>query len=360
MTNIKTVADKAGVSPATVSRVLSGAARVQPAYRERVLQAVAELGYRPNRLASNLRRQKAEMIGVVVSDIENPHFTQMVRAVEDVAYQRGFRVLLCNTDETDEKQRSYLEVLAAERVVGVILAPSNPAGGEIGKLLDLRIPLVAVDRTVDDQRADAVVIDNADGARRATEHLIGAGHERIGFVDGPPAIQTGAERAGGYETAMQAAGLAPRSANGGFRIDQGRLATEQLLDDGDALTALVVANNLMTVGALRALRARGIRVPEDLALVALDDPFWAEFVEPPLTALAQPVKRMAEGAVRLLFERIEGRQQARSLIFDFELRVRRSCGVGEVGGDGYLGGIQRTRAWTGQSLASVDGADALD
>jgi len=360
MTNIKTVAERAGVSPATVSRVLSGAARVQPAYRERVLAAVAELGYRPNRLASNLRRQKAEMIGVVVSDIENPHFAQMVRAVEDDAYQRGFRVLLCNTDETAEKQRSYLEVLAAERVVGVILAPSDPAGREIGKLLDLDIPVVAFDRIVDDQRADAVVIDNVEGARRATAHLIRAGHERIGFVGGRPEIQTGAERSAGYEAAMRTAGLASRSADGAFRIDQGRLATEQLLDDGHDLTSLVVANNLMTIGALQALRARGIRVPEDLALVALDDPFWAEFVEPPLTTLAQPVKRMAEGAVRLLFERIEGRQQARSLIFDFELRVRRSCGVGAAGGDGHLGGFQRTRTGTRQPLALVDGADALD
>ena len=361
MTNIKTVADKAGVSPATVSRVLSGAARVQPEYRERVLQAVAELGYRPNRLASNLRRRKAEMIGVVVSDIENPHFTQMVRAVEDVAYQRGFRMLLCNTDETAAKQRSYLEVLAAERVVGIILAPSDPAGDEIGKALDLGIPLVAFDRMVDDQRADAVVIDNAEGARRATEHLIRAGHERIGFVGGPSAILTGAERSAGYEAAMRAAGLPPCLASGDFRIDRGRLATEQLLDGGHDLTALVVANNLMTIGALHALRARGIQMPEDLALVALDDPFWAEFVEPPLTVLAQPVKRMADGAVRLLFERIEGtRTQPRSMVFDFELRVRRSCGVGGTEGDGRHGGVQWAGVGARQPVAVGDGADALD
>ncbi len=133
MTTIKEVADHAGVSPATVSRVMSGASRVQPAYRERVLRAVADLDYRPNRLASNLRRQATAMIGVVVSDIENPHFTRMVRAVEDAAFARGYRVLLCNTDEMPEKQRAYLEVLAAERVQGIVLVPSNPAPDGIGR-----------------------------------------------------------------------------------------------------------------------------------------------------------------------------------------------------------------------------------
>ena len=188
MAKIKEVAERAGVSPATVSRVLSGTPGVRPASRERVLQAVAELDYRPNRLGRNLRQQNSETLGVVVSDIENPHFTQMVRAVEDAAYGRGFRVLLCNTDEMAEKQRAYLEVLAAERVLGVILAPSDPAGEEIGRLLDLGIPVVAFDRVVGDPRADAVIVDNAEGSRRATEHLIRAGHERIGFVSGPAAI----------------------------------------------------------------------------------------------------------------------------------------------------------------------------
>ena len=147
------------------------------------------------------------------------------------------------------------------------------------------------------------------------------------MVVGRHDIQTGAERSAGYGAAMAAAGLTPRIADGGFRLDGGRRATEELLAGG-GLSALVVANNLMTVGALQAIRARGLGVPADLALVALDDPFWAELVDPPLTTLAQPVRRMADGAVRLLFERIEGRRDlARCLVFDFELRVRRSCGV---------------------------------
>ena len=324
---IKDVAERAGVSPATVSRVLNGAASVRAEYRERVLRVIEELGYRPNRLASNLRRQKAEMIGVVVSDIENPHFTQMVRAVEDAAFRRGYRVLLCNTDENPEKQKAYLQVLAAERVLGVLISPSDPAGEEISELIELGIPVIAFDRSVDDPRADAVIVDNAAGTRLATEFLIRAGHERIGFVSGLDDIETSVERQLGYERAMREAGIEPRSASGGYRIANGRTATEELLETGD-LTALIVGNNFMTIGALEVLRAHRIRVPEEMALIAVDDPFWAELVEPPLTTLAQPVREMADCAVELLLQRIGGeRERPGRMVFDFELRVRGSCGT---------------------------------
>lgn len=324
---MKEVAERAGVSPATVSRVLNGAESVRPAYREKVLRAVQESGYRPNRLASNLRRRKAGMIGVVVSDIENPHFTRMVRAVEDAAYRRGYRVLLCNTDENAAKQKSYLEMLAAERALGVILSASDPGGEEVEHLLDLGIPTVAFDRAVGDARADAVVVDNAAGARLATEHLISAGHERVGLVGGPARVETGAGRLAGYEAAMLAAGLEPLSADGGFRIEGGRAATGRLLDKG-GLTALIAGNNLTAIGALQVLRERGVRVPEGVAFVAIDDPFWAALVEPPLTALAQPIREMADHAVGLLFERIgdPGREPER-IVYDFELRVRGSSGT---------------------------------
>jgi LacI family transcriptional regulator len=324
---IKDVAERAGVSPATVSRVLNDVTSVGAEYRERVLRAIGEVGYRPNRLASNLRRQKAEIIGVVVSDIENPHFTQMVRAVEDAAFRKGYRVLLCNTDEAPQKQRAYLEMLAAERVMGVVISPSDPGGREISDLIDLGIPAIAFDRTVEDPRADAVVADNSAGVWLATEFLIRAGHERIGFVSGLEGVETSAQRRYGYERAMREVGLVPRSAAGGFRISDGRTATDELLDAGD-FTALIVANNLMTIGALEALREREVSVPEEIALVAVDDPFWAELVEPPLTTLAQPVREMAACAVELLMERLDGRRERpRRVVFDFQLRVRGSCGT---------------------------------
>ena len=162
---IRDVAELAGVSPATVSRVLTGSATVAEAKREEVLAVINELGYRPNRTARNLRRQQAQMIGVVISDIENPHFTQMVRAVEDATYRRGYRVLLCNTDEDEAKQRDYLHVLAAERVAGAIISPTDAAAPEISELIDYGTSVVAFDRGVSDRRADAVLAANAAGAR---------------------------------------------------------------------------------------------------------------------------------------------------------------------------------------------------
>lgn len=331
--DITEVARKANVSPATVSRVLNDSPNVGETYRESVMAAVADLGYRPNRLARNLRRQQADMIGVVVSDIENPHFTEMVRAVEDQAYGQGYRVLLCNTDEDPEKQSFYLSALAQERVLGVILSPTDANGAEIGQLLDLDIPIVGFDRMLADARADAVTADNVGAAEIATRHLAEGGHRGIALVNGPSEIETSEERRTGYERAMHAAGLPLQEVAADFRIEGGRRATLELMELPDPPTALVVTNNLMTIGAMRALRSAGVGVPDDVALVAIDDPFWSELTDPPLTTLAQPVRRMAEGSMSLLTERMGGgRSQSKRLSFPMELRVRVSCGRGDMEG----------------------------
>jgi LacI family transcriptional regulator len=321
---IREVANHAGVSPATVSRVWNGTASVTSAKRELVLAAITELGYRPNRLSANLRRQQVQMIGVVVSDIENPHFTQMVRAVEDTAYLKGYRVLLCNTDEDPAKQREYLGVLVAERVAGAIITPTEAAAPEISELIDHGACVVAFDRPVADRRADAVLAANADAAGLVTEHLIAGGHKKIGFVAGVTGIETAARRQAGYERAISARGYEPLVAPGDFRVAGGQRATAELLDRG--ATALVIANNLMAVGALRAVREADLNVPRDLSLVAIDDPPWAELTDPPLTTLAQPVRAMAEAAADLLLGRLQGRRlRPKRQEFSFELRHRGSC-----------------------------------
>lgn len=330
MVTIKQVAERAQVSPATVSRTLNGDVKVSDNVRTRVLAAVQELGYRPNRMARNLRRQTSETIGVVVSDIENPHFTRAVRAIEDAAYKRGYRVILCNTDETLEKQRAYLEMLAAEQVVGVILAPANPSDPTISRLLDLNIPIVAFDRSVADERADAVFADNAHAARIATEHLLGLGRRRVGFVAGRAEIQTGAERLRGYEDVVRTRGLAPAVGDGEFRLERAKSATQQLLADYPDLDGIVVANNLMAIGALQALQEARKHIPADVAVVGIDDPPWACLVAPPMTTLAQPTQHMANSAFELLIDRIENRRsRSRYVIFNFELCVRESSGLAQ-------------------------------
>jgi DNA-binding LacI/PurR family transcriptional regulator len=312
------------VSPATVSRVLNGSTPVGKEKRDQVLATIQELGYRRNRVASNLRRKQAQMIGVVISDIENPHFTKMVRAVEDAAYLRGYRVLLCNTDEDPVKQRDYLGVLTAERVAGAIVSPTEADAPEISELLDHGTCVVAFDRPVADRRADAVLSSNMQGAVIGTEHLAAKGHARIGFVSGPVRVSTGAERLAGYEQTIAARRLKPLVAQGDFRFEGGEHATRELLEQG--ATALLVANNSMAVGALHALKEARLRVGQDIALVSFDDPPWAELTDPPLTALAQPVRAMADAAVELLFARLDGRRKrSKRQIFDFELHHRGSC-----------------------------------
>jgi LacI family transcriptional regulator len=326
--SIREVARLADVSPATVSRVLNGSTTVSPDRRKRILDVVAQVEYRPNRLARNLRRQQADMIGVVVSDIENPHFAEAVRVVEDAAYRAGYRVLLCNTDETPAKQRAYLEMLADERVVAAIVSPADADGSGVDALLSLGIPVVAFDRVIDDPRTDAVTCGNVAGLRRVTEHLLWLGHERIAYVGGRPDVETGAERLEGYTAAMRAAGMVPFAVDGGFRVEGAEDAVGTLLAHRARPSALIVANNQMTVGALRAIRRAGIRVPDELALACVDDPPWAELVDPPLTTLAQPVRQMAETAMALMRERVEGgRVEPRRVVLPLELRVRTSCGL---------------------------------
>jgi LacI family transcriptional regulator len=324
---LRDVAALARVSPATASRSLNGDLTVRSDRRARVAAAAAELGYRPNALARNLRRQRTSAIGVIVTAIDNSHFSEMVRHIEDEAYRHGYRVLVCNTDEDARKQAEYLRVLADERVGGVIISPADPTGVEIGDILDGGIPVVAVDREVADPRADAVVGDNLASVRDATRALIDLGHREIACVSGWRTVGPSAERQAGYASAMEAAHLTPITRETNSRIDGGRDAALELLSRSTRPTAMIAANNLMALGVIEAARERGLRIPEDLAVVGVDDPFWAPYLEPPLTTIAQPVREMATTAMQLLAERTRGdRSEARRVVFPFELRWRASAG----------------------------------
>ena len=219
-------------------------------------------------------------------------------------------------------------MLAAERALGVVVAPADSRGSGLAHLFDLGIPVVVFDREISDTRADTVLCSNTDATRKATEHLIWLGHKRIAYVGGRLDLEIGAERLAGYTDAMRAASLTPFAVDGGFRTDAALRETAQLLAVGDPPTALVVGNNLMTLGVLEAVRAAGIAIPDQLALVAVDDPPWAALVHPPLTVVAQPVQQIAETAMALLFERLDdGRSESVRVVLPLELRVRDSCGL---------------------------------
>jgi LacI family transcriptional regulator len=327
MAHIKDVAARAGVSVATVSRVLNHNPRVKARLREQVLQAIADLDYRPSGIARNMRGQSVRVIGLIISDIQNPFFTTLVRAVEDVAHQNQYTVLLCNSDEDPQKEQLYVDVLSRERVAGVIIVPTDKDC--CSPLLNGRIPVVMVDRKVPGLDTDSVVLDNVAGAYQATAHLTGLGHRRIGLVSAPLRVSVGLERRQGYERALQERGLPVDETLicvGNFKESGGYEAAKELLGLDPRPTAIFAVNNLMTMGTLQAIYEQGLQIPRDISLVGFDDLPWFPLLVPPLTAVGQPTYQIGAEAARLLFHRLrEGAQDpVRAVVLQPELIVRGS------------------------------------
>jgi DNA-binding LacI/PurR family transcriptional regulator len=326
---IKDVARRAGVSTATVSRVLAGKTIVGQELRERVLAAAEEMDYQPSRVARSLRVQRSQIIGLIISDIQNPFFTALVRAVEDVAYQNDYGVFLCNSDEDVQKERFYVELLHAEKVAGVVISATQEEGNPSRTLVDASIPVVAVDRRMKDLDVDTVVIDNLGAARETVSHLISDGHRRIGVVVGPSVTTTGRERLEGYVRALKEHGLRvePQLVRMGLpKAEFGYRSTGELLALSEPPSAIFTGNNLLTSGALRAIRERGLRIPSDIGLAAFDELDWMSLVQPGLTVVAQPTYELGQTAAELLMERIEDRTlPARESVLEPTLVIRQSC-----------------------------------
>lgn len=328
---ITEVAKRAAVSIATVSRVLSGNADVTPALATRVRRAARALDYQPNRLARSLRSQKSRSIGVVIPDIQNPFFTSVVRGIEEVLQAADHTLLLGNSDEIPGREELYLSTLRAEGVAGLLFVPINSTPKSYTQLARGDVPIVAVDRMPLGMNVDLVTVDNARGAHDAVTHLARLGHRRIALVGGPAQHSTARERHHGYLTALAEAGLRPHKRlvrDGNFREDGGYWAMRALLDEREPATAAFVANNLMTMGALRAIHQAGLRIPTDIALVGFDDMPWATSLEPPLTAVAQPAREIGAVAAQLLLSRMRepGRPPQR-IELPTQLVVRASCGT---------------------------------
>ncbi len=307
-TKIEDVAQRAGVSTATVSRVLSGKPYVSEDLKVRVLSAAQELDYRPSRVARSLREQRSRIIGLIISDIQNPFFTAIVRAVEDGAHASGHAVFLCNTDEDEAKETLYIDLMLAEHVAGVILSSTTGRNPAYNHLIHAGIPAVAIDRRVYNVPLDTVLVDNIGATRRAVEHLIAQGHRRIGAIVGHLTSSTGEERLRGYTDALMAHKIPVSDALiriGTPRAPVGYLAMNELLALPAPPTAVFTGNNLLTAGALRALFDVGLRVPEDFAVAAFDDMEWAIFIQPALTMVAQPTYEIGRIAVELLQQRID-------------------------------------------------------
>ncbi len=329
MSTISDVAKRAGVSTMTVSRVINNSGYISQEARDRVEKAIAELGYVPNALARSLRFKQTKTIALVLTDITNPFFTKLARGVEDAASEQGFSVVLCNTDESESEESEYLNVLLQKQVDGVLLVPACCSLESVTLLQSRNVPVVVLDRRIEGANVDTVRCDSEEGAQQLVRHLLSLGHRRIAALSGPKGISTSADRVAGYRQAMIAAGI-PESEHlayyAGFTVEGGYETARQVLAIDRPPTALFAANNFIAMGAFRALREAGRRVPDDASLVAFDDIPVSFAPDPFLTVAAQPVYEMGKRATELLLTRLagEGPAEPQEVVFHTELILRRS------------------------------------
>ncbi len=327
---IQKVAERAGVSIATVSRAFADPAAVSDDLRQRVQEAARTLHYRPSRAARTLRVGTSQAIGVVIPDLQNPFFTAVVRGIDSVLQAAGFTLLLGNADENPARELRTIETLKAEGIAGLIFVPLNPARGTYQQVLAPPLHTVAVDRLPTNHHADLVTVDNVMGARTGVARLLSLGHRDVALLGGPSRHSTARERELGYQQALGVARLTPRPelvVRGDFREEGGYDGMRALMALPRRPTAVFVANNLMTLGAYRALHEAGIRIPGDVALVGFDDIPWATSLNPPLTAVSQPAQEIGATAADLLLNRIAQPARAvRHVILETTLVVRASCG----------------------------------
>jgi DNA-binding LacI/PurR family transcriptional regulator len=329
MVKIQDVADAAGVSTATVSRVLANKPHVRQEVKAHVMKVVKELNYRPNRVARSLRSRKSTIIGLIVSDIENPFFQQVSRAVEDAAHEEGYSVMLCNNDEDPDKEKRYLHLIRDENLAGVILSPTRQTADNFSTMPELNIPMVVIDRRVRNAEVDNILIDNVQAANTVTTHLIQHGYGRIGAIFGMGST-TGRERREGFTRAHKEHGLqlsADLMKYANPREEDGFNTTMNLLQLSEPPDAILTSNSLLAAGALRALRESQKAIPEEIAFASFDETIWAKLVEPTLTVIEQPTYEIGRTAAELLIKRIKNPKRSnREVILKAKLIVRQSCG----------------------------------
>lgn len=329
MNTIKEVARQAGVSTTTVSHVLNNTRFVSNEVRSRVMEAMRELGYKPNALARSLRSGKTNTIGLIVPDSANPFFAELARAVDAEAIVSGFNVILCNTEDDPLKEQIYLDLLGRRRVDGVILLSEAVQIDTLRALQVQGIHLVGGVHELEGIHMDTVLSDGRQGGYLATSYLLSLGHRRIGCIVGPAGRTSSAERLAGYAQAMEESGteVDPKlisSAN--YHPDAAyEIALKWLIGENPP-SAIFASNDLMAMGALRAAAEAGRVVPRDLSLVGFDDIELASYTVPALTTIAQHQQKLAKVAINMLLERIHGsKAEIRREVLDTRLVVRGTC-----------------------------------
>lgn len=326
---IREIARESGVSIATVSRVLQGNARVSGELKAKVEEVVRRLNYRPNFSARTLRMHKSHTVGVVVPHIGNAHFSDAVRAIQDVASDEGYTALIVNSDGEQAQEAAALRTLEARQVDGIILVSASPTGtNALASTIGRGVPVLAMDRAIRGASMDHVLVNTRRGTREAVLHLVGNGCHRIAFLAGPSGMWTASEKFKGYMEGLKEGRLEfdpDLVLPGDYTFESGEGQALALLDLKPRPDALIVANNLMTLGAMRIFLRHGINIPGELALVGYDDALWTDVVRPAVTVVSQPTYELGASSIRTLLVRLANRSaEPKRVLLDTRLIVRDS------------------------------------
>jgi LacI family transcriptional regulator/LacI family repressor for deo operon, udp, cdd, tsx, nupC, and nupG len=336
MSSLKDVAKKAGVSIATVSRVNNNAPNINHVTRHRVQQAMKALDYRPSRIAKRLRSKavSGNLIGVMVPDISNPFYVEVLSGIEDYMLSHDYLMIMCNFSQNEQKEQLYLDALVGESVDGLIVAPAHERDEKIMALEKENIPFVCIDRGLKNGNTDLVVVDNDRGAYEAVRFLLESGYKDIAYVSGQLQIPTSRQREQGYRKALDEYNIAFQAElvkYGDSTMKSGKLLTHELLSQKISPDALFTGNNLITLGALQTIADIGLKIPDDIAIIGFDDMPWSSTLNPPLTAVKQPAYEIGRRAAELLYQRIcePGRPNVK-IVLETELIIRKSTRLHKI------------------------------
>ena len=326
LATIREVAERAGVAPMTVSRVINTPDLVATATRSRVAQAIRELNYIPNRLGLGLRTNQTMVVALVVGDISNPYAIEQILGVSEAAKARNYNLIFTHTSSSAEEELAQLRNIIERRVDGIILAPVLSTPDAVRFVQEQNVPIVVLDYEMPETDVDVVRTDGEAGAAHLTRHLIELGHTRIAMLSGTREAATARERAEGYRAAMLAAGLDPRVSFGAFTTESGYDLAREVLSSPERPTALVTASNFIGLGAARQARELGLVIPEDLSIVTFDNLGAETTLDPFFTGMVQPVKQLAVTATEMLLDRVTGKFSGpgRDIVEQMAFDVQRS------------------------------------
>ncbi len=327
MTTIRDVAEEAGVSIATVSRVLNKQVSVSPATRVKVEKAIEQLNYQPNYLGRNLRRAETKIILVILQNISNPFYSKVVEGIEDLGHKHGYNIMICNTDSESERERSYLDLLVNRLVDGVILMEPEINSQELSQIGN-DFPVVQCCEYIEGTDVPHISIDNVEAGYTAINHLIKLGHTRIGMISGYNRLLSAMQREKGYKKALGDAGInydQDLIKYGSYGFTGGLRATKELLQMKNTPTAIFAISDITAIGAIRAIKEAGLKIPEDIAVVGFDNTSIASMYDPQVTTISQPRYDLGKISMEMLLNLINNEKvSSREVYLEHELIIRES------------------------------------